>query len=166
MTDPGPAIQDFYPDDVARCYGCGRLNERGHQLETRWEGEETVSRFTPEEHHTALPGYVYGGLVASLLDCHGTGTAAGAAARAEGWDPASGEPPATGMPRYVTARLEVDYAAPTPLGPELVVRGRVTEHTERKIVVQETLEAGGEVTARGRVIAVRMPGELVNDGEG
>ena len=162
----GPAIQDFYPDDAARCYGCGRLNEAGHRLRTRWEGEETVSRFTPEDHHTALPGFVYGGLVASLLDCHGTGTAAGAAARADGWDPASGEPPEGGMPRYVTARLEVDFAAPTPLGPELVVRGRVVERGERKIVVEETLEAGGEVTARGRVVAVRMPESLGRDTEG
>lgn len=161
-----PAIQDFYPDDAARCYGCGRLNEAGHQLKTRWEGGETVSRFTPEPHHTAVPGYVYGGLVASLLDCHGTGTAAGAAARADGWDPSSGAAPEGGMPRYVTGRLEVDFVAPTPLGPELVVRGRVVERGERKIVVEETLEAGGEVTARGRVVAVRMPESLGRDPEG
>lgn len=157
--DEGPAIQDFYPDDAARCFGCGRLNDAGHQLKTRFDGERTVSRFTPgPEHteHTALPGYVYGGLVASLLDCHGTGTAAGAAARAAGWDPSSGEPPEGGMPRYVTARLEVDYVAPTPLGPELVVQGRVVEHTGRKVVVEETLGPEEEVTARGRVVAVRM----------
>lgn len=159
-TGEPPAIQDFYPDDAARCYGCGRLNEAGHRLQTRFEGEETVSRFTPSPEHTALPGYVYGGLVASLLDCHGTGTAAGAAARAAGWDPASGEPPEAGMPRFVTARLEVDYVAPTPLGPELVVRGRVAERTDRKVVVEETLGPENEVTARGRVVAVRMPEEL------
>lgn len=163
VSSETPAIQDFYPDDAARCYGCGRLNEAGHQLRTRWDGDETVSRFTPEPRHTAIPGYVYGGLVASLLDCHGTGTAAGAAARADGWDPASGRPPEGGMPRYVTARLEVDYRAPTPLGPELVVRGRVVEHTDRKVVVEETLEAEGEVTAEGRVVAVRMPEGLTED---
>ena len=78
------AAQDYYPDDVAHCYGCGKLNEHGHQIKTFWEGDETVTRFTPKEYHTAIPGYVYGGLIASLIDCHGTGTAALVAYKAEG----------------------------------------------------------------------------------
>ena len=73
------AIQDFYPDDLSHCYGCGRLNDKGHQLKTRWDGDETVSVFEPWPEHIAIPGYVYGGLIASLVDCHGTGTAAAAA---------------------------------------------------------------------------------------
>ena len=81
--EEGEAFQDRYPEDVAHCYGCGRLNPHGHHVRTRWEGEETVTRFTPEPHHMAIPGYVYGGLIASLVDCHGTGTAAAVAARAE-----------------------------------------------------------------------------------
>ena len=28
------AIQDIYPDDIAWCYGCGRLNDDGHHLRT------------------------------------------------------------------------------------------------------------------------------------
>lgn len=152
------AVQHHYPDDTARCYGCGRDNPEGHRLETRWEGDETVSRFTPEPYHTAIPGFVYGGLVASLLDCHGTGSAAAAALRRDGKE--VGDAPS---PRYVTARLEVDYLKPTPLGPELVVRGRIAEITDRKVVVEETLSAEGEVCARGRVVAVPMPEELVED---
>ena len=70
------AFQDYYPEDVAHCYGCGRLNPQGHQIKSYWDGDETVARFTPLPYHTAIPGYVYGGLVASLIDCHGTGTAA------------------------------------------------------------------------------------------
>jgi len=58
------AIQDYYPDDVAHCYGCGRLNEYGHQLKTYWDDGETVAEFTPRPYHTAIPGYVYGGLIA------------------------------------------------------------------------------------------------------
>ena len=73
------AFQDHYTDDFSHCYGCGRLNEHGHQIKTWIEGDETVARFTPRPYHTAIPGYVYGGLVASLIDCHGTGTAAAAA---------------------------------------------------------------------------------------
>ena len=73
------AIQDFYPDDVSHCYGCGRLNEHGLRLRSRQEGDEIVCRFEPGPHQIAFPGFVYGGLIASLIDCHGTGTAAAAA---------------------------------------------------------------------------------------
>lgn len=162
MTPPdGEPIQDRYPDDVSHCYGCGRLNPEGHRLETYWEDGESVSRFTPEPHHTAVPGYVYGGLIASLLDCHGTGTAAAAAERRrEGRVGSGADGERRSAPRFVTASLKVDFVRPTPLGPELVVRGRVSEMTDRKVVVEETLYAEGEVCARGRVVAVRIPERL------
>jgi acyl-coenzyme A thioesterase PaaI-like protein len=157
MTGQVPdAFQDHYADDVAHCYGCGRLNPHGHHLQTRWEGEETVTRFTPEPYHTAIPGYVYGGLIASLIDCHGTGTAAAAAARAGAPD-AAGARGAGEMPRFVTASLHVDYLRPTPLGPPLEIRGRASEVTPRKVVVEARVVAGGQVTARGVVVAAPMP---------
>ena len=157
MSHPEPAVQDYYPEDVAHCFGCGRLNEEGHQLKTVWEGDETVSRFRPKGFHTAIPGYVYGGLIASLLDCHGTGGAAAATLRREGREIGDGE-----APRFVTASLQVDFLKPTPLGPELEVRGRVVEITDRKVVLEETLSADGVVTARGRVVAVKMPEGMIS----
>lgn len=152
------AFQDYYPDQLAYCYGCGRLNEAGHQLKSRWDGEETVAYFTPGPEQIAIPGYVYGGMIASLIDCHGTGTAAAAAYREEG-RAMDTEPPL----RYVTASLHVDYLKPTPLGVELEIRGRVEEITDRKVVVDETVSAGGEITARGRVVAVRMPEGMIRE---
>ena len=150
-----PAIQDYYPDEFAHCYGCGRLNAQGLQLKTRWEGETTVSRFTPRAEHTAMPGFIYGGLVASLIDCHGTGSAALAAVRAAGQ--AIGDGPA---PRYVTASLKVDFLKPTPQGPELVVRGTIREIKGRKVIIEEELLADGIVTARGEVVAVQIPDNM------
>jgi acyl-coenzyme A thioesterase PaaI-like protein len=97
---------------------------------------------------------VYGGLIASLVDCHGTGTATAVAARAEGQGAGARDPE---LPRFVTASLHVDYLRPTPLGPELEVRGRATEVTARKVVVEARVLANGQVTARGVVVAVRMP---------
>jgi acyl-coenzyme A thioesterase PaaI-like protein len=155
------AFQDYYPDDVAHCFGCGRLNERGHQLKSYWDGEETVARFRPQPYHTAIPGYVYGGLTASLIDCHGTGTAAAAAARLAGWELGGESSPPEGAPRFVTASLHVDYLRPTPLGPELEIRGRVTEAGERKVIVEASVSAAGAVTARGTVVAVRMPEKML-----
>ena len=149
------AFQDTYPDDLSHCYGCGRLNEHGLQLKSRWDGEETVAVFTPRPYHVALPGFVYGGLIASLVDCHGTASAAAAACRAEGRELGS-EPPV----RFVTAALHVDYLRPTPLGGPLEIRGRIEEIKGRKIVVAETVSAGGQLCARGRVVAVRMPAAM------
>ena len=150
-----PAFQDAYPDELSHCYGCGRLNEHGLQLKSRWDGDETVAVFTPRPYHVALPGFVYGGLIASLVDCHGTASAAAAACRAEGRELGS-EPPV----RFVTAALHVDYLRPTPLGGPLEIRGRIEEIKGRKIVVAETVSAGGQLCARGRVVAVRMPAAM------
>jgi acyl-coenzyme A thioesterase PaaI-like protein len=146
------AFQDYYDERVAHCYGCGRLNEEGLQIRSFWEGDEAVTRFRPRPYHTAIPGYVYGGLIASLIDCHSTGTAAAAAYRAEGRDMDS-EPPL----RYVTASLHVDYLKPTPLGAELTVRARVKEITRRKVVVASSLYADGVECARGEAVCVQMP---------
>lgn len=146
------AFQDYYPENVAHCYGCGRLNAEGHQIKTCWEGDESVTRFQPKPEHMAIPGFVYGGLLASLIDCHGTGTAAAATYRAEGREMGS-EP----QLRFVTGALNVSYLKPTPLGPELEIRGRVKEIKGRKVVVEATVYAEGVATARGEVIALQMP---------
>ncbi len=150
------SFQDYYPDDLSYCYGCGRLNEHGLQLKSYWDGEETVAIFTPGPHHMAIPGYVYGGLIASLIDCHGTGTASAASYRQEDRELGT-DPPL----RFVTASLQVDYLRPTPLGVPLEVRGRVHEISGRKVVVHATVSAKGEVCARGQVVAVRMPEHMV-----
>ena len=147
-----PAIQDLYPDDLAHCFGCGRNNPHGHQLKSFSEGDEVVARFTPAAHSTSLPGFVYGGLLASIADCNAMATATAAAETAAGHRLGSGP-----APRFVTAALRVDYLKPTPLGVELEIRGRVTERHEKKAVVAVTISAAGIMTVRAEVVAVRMP---------
>lgn len=161
MDQGGLAIQDLYPDSVAHCYGCGRLNEHGLQIKSYAvvnevdAAIESVCHFVPRPYHTAIPGYVYGGLIASLIDCHATGTAATAAYRAEGREP--GTEPAI---RFVTASLKVDFDKPTPLGPVLELRGRARQVQGRKVWLDVTLSAEGQVCARGEVLCVRMPEEM------
>lgn len=150
------AFQDCYPDELSHCFGCGKNNTSGHQLKSYWDGEQTVARFQPDERHTAIPGFVYGGLLASLIDCHGTGSACAAAYRAEGRP--LGSLPAL---RFVTAALHVDYLAPTPLGPELELRGEIIEVKPKKVVIDISLSAEGIVCAKGQVIAVKMPDTMV-----
>lgn len=150
------AIQDFYPDELNHCYGCGQLNGQGLKLRSYWTGEEAVAHFTPRPYHTAVPGYVYGGLIASLIDCHSTATASAASYRAAGRVMGT-DPPL----RFVTASLHVDFIRPTPLGTPLEIRGRVKEIKGRKVVVVATVSANGEVCAQGEVVVVQIPEHMI-----
>jgi acyl-coenzyme A thioesterase PaaI-like protein len=149
------AFQDYYPDHVSLCYGCGRLNEHGLQIKSYWDGDETVCTFQPREYHMAVPGYVYGGLIGSVIDCHSTGTAAAAAYRAEARE--MDTEPAF---RFVTASLHVDYLRPTPIDKPMELRSQIKEIKGRKVVVTTTLSVEGEVCARGEVVAVQAPENL------
>lgn len=148
------AFQDQYPEDVSYCYGCGRLNEHGLQIKSYWDGKEAICTYRPRPYHVAVPGYVYGGLIASIIDCHSTGTAAAAAYRQAG-RPMGTEPHF----RYVTASLHVDYLRPTPVDKVMTVRARVQAIKGRKVIVTCSLYADGVECARGEVVAVQMPEE-------
>ena len=150
------AFQDYYPDYFSHCYGCGSLNEQGMKIKSYWDGEESVCIHIPKPCYTGgAPGYAYGGLIASLIDCHSMGTAAAATYRAENRE--MGTQPAL---RFMTASLHVDYLLPTPLSGPLEIRSRIKEINGRKVVVESRLLAGGKVCARGEVVAVQVPQHL------
>ncbi len=150
------SFQDYYPEQFQHCYGCGAANPHGLRIRSFWDGSEAVAVFVPQDYHLAFPGYVYGGLLASLIDCHCVGTAAAAAYREENRDLST-------LPahRYVTASLQVDYLKPTPLGPPLEIRARIEQIKGRKTIVSATISVQGDVSVRGRVVAVRMPDHLL-----
>jgi len=150
------AIQDFYAEQMSHCYGCGRLNNHGLKIKSFWDGSESYSTFKPKPFHTAFPGFVYGGLIASIIDCHATGTAAAAAYQAEGREMDS-EPNL----RFVTASIHVDYLKPTPIDTILELRGRIKEIKGKKVVVEISLSAKGEICAKGDVIAVKIPENMI-----
>lgn len=146
------AFQDFYPDELSHCYGCGRLNEHGLKIKSYWDGQDAVAVLEPKPYHIGIPGYVYGGLIASVIDCHCIGMASAAALRAEGRDIE------TSLPlRFVTASLHVDYLKPAPIGVALEVRAKVKQIKGRKVIVAATVSAEDEVCACGEVVAVQMP---------
>ncbi len=150
------AFQDYSPDDLSHCYGCGSLNEQGMKIKSYWDGEESVCIHEPKPYYTALPGYVYGGLIASLIDCHSTGTAAAAKYRLENREMDT-LPPL----RFLTASLHVNYLLPTPLAGQIEVRGRVKEVKGRKVVVESRLIASGKICAIGEVVAVQAPEHMM-----
>ena len=158
MTE-NKAFQDFYSDQMSHCYGCGRLNDTGMKLKSYWNEDETtnIARFTPKPYHIAFPGYEYGGLLASLIDCHGTGTAAAAAYKSEGRKMDT-QPEL----RYVTASIHVDYIKPTPINQELELIGRVKEIKGKKVIVEVKLYASGELCVKGEVIAIKIPENMIS----
>jgi acyl-coenzyme A thioesterase PaaI-like protein len=153
------SFQSYYPDHLAHCYGCGRLNKDGHHLQSYWDGDKTVAWFTPSPEHISIPGYVYGGLIASVVDCHGTGSAAAFAYRAAGREMDDGGPPL----RFLTASLQVSFLRPTPLGVELELRGEAAHVSSRKVIVDIQVFARDEICATGRVVAVLVPDKYITE---
>jgi acyl-coenzyme A thioesterase PaaI-like protein len=155
LMDRTDAFQDYYPDDYAHCFGCGRLNEKGLKIKSYWDGKESVCRFLPNDYYTGgMKTILYGGIIASLIDCHGAGTAAAAKARELGIQVKPGN-----MPRFVTAALKVDYLAPTPVGVELELRSIVKEIKGRKVIVKVTVSSGETLCAKGEGVFVQLRDE-------
>jgi acyl-coenzyme A thioesterase PaaI-like protein len=150
------AFQDYFPDHLSYCYGCGRLNEHGLQIRSYWDGDEAVCTFQPKPYHIAVPGYAYGGVIASVIDCHCACTAAAASYRAEEREMGT-EPPFI----FLTASLHVDFLQPTPLDKPLEVRASVKKREGRKAIIAATLTADGEVCVRGEVVAVQVSDDLL-----
>ncbi|HKI99419.1 MAG TPA: PaaI family thioesterase [bacterium] len=149
-----PAFQDHVRPFGQTCYGCGQENPHGLRIRSHWEGDEGVCRWTPEPWHVAAPGVLNGGVIATLLDCHMACTATAHAYRAEGR--AIGSEP---VQLYVTASLHVDYLKPTPADGAVELRARVTGQQGRRITVACALVAGGQETARGEAVFVKVAGE-------
>ena len=156
----GVAFQDRMPGN--HCFGCGAGNEGGLRIKSFWSGEqESVCRFQPEPHQAAGPrGYLNGGIIATVIDCHAVCTAIADGYRREGRAMDEGE-----LIWYVTGSLQVDYRRPTPIDRQVEVRARIVETVGRKTWVECELRSHGEICAEGRVLAVRVdPAALQHDG--
>jgi acyl-coenzyme A thioesterase PaaI-like protein len=146
------ALQDAWPN--ATCYGCGPANPQGLRIKSYWseDGSEVICTFEPKpEYNAGFPNVMYGGLVASLIDCHSIWAAIAATYRAEGRE--HGSLPAIS---YVTGTLNVRYLKPTPLDRPVTLRARVTDIGPRKAQVACDMYSGEEKTAEGSVLAVRF----------
>lgn len=149
------AIQDTYGERFRHCWGCGSQNEDGLHIKSYPEGEGRicVCRLKPSTQFTGgVPQNLFGGLIATVFDCHGTASAAWFAHRERGLTLNS----ETIIHRYITARLEIDFQKPVPIEEEITVTAQVEEIGERKVIVRMELEACGEVRAKARMVAVRV----------
>lgn len=145
------AMQDIMP---IHCFGCGALNEHGLQIKSFWLGEEAVCAWRPKAHHIGHPGILYGGMIASAVDCHCIWTAMADAHRRAGIE-------MDGTPRFafVTGTLSVRYRNPVPIEQAIELRARVAEARERKTVVRCTVSCRGTLCAEAELVAVRVATE-------
>jgi acyl-coenzyme A thioesterase PaaI-like protein len=145
------AIQDQIEGNL--CFGCGPANPGGLQIKSYYSGSEAVCTFRPRPEHAAGPPHVLnGGILATIIDCHGVCTAIAAAYQAENRHIGS-DPPLW----YVTGSLTVDYLLPTPIAQPLVLRARVRESQGRKSWVEVEARSSDREVARATVLAVRVP---------
>ena len=142
----GQGVQRQYaPTSI--CFGCGPANEKGLQIDSHRCSEGLELRFTPSPEHQAFPGMVNGGIIGSLLDCHGNWAAAIALMDSARLN----EPPCT-----VTATYSVSLRRPTPAGVELHVLAEVEELLEDRAKVKMTLTADDKICATGTGLFVAV----------
>ena len=141
------AVQDEYaPNSI--CFGCGPANKNGLKIKSYRIDNGLEMEFVPEEKHQAFTGVINGGIIGSLIDCHGNWTAAIAIMDKNEYD----KPECT-----VTAQYEVKFKRPTPFGPKLKLKSRILGVQEDRAEIVIELKADGKTcaTGRGLFVAVR-----------
>lgn len=149
------SIQSTYGERFQYCWGCGPKNEEGLHLKSypSEDGESCIATVVPDEMYTGgVPHNLFGGMIATLFDCHGTASAAWFAHRKKGLELRSD----TVIGRFITAHLEVDFKKPVPMGEEIKLTARAEEMGERKVIVVMEMEAAGEIRAAAKMVAVAV----------
>ena len=145
------AIQDLIPHN--HCYGCGPENPDGLQIKSYWDGTESLCTYVPRPEQSAGPTqYLYGGTIASVIDCHSVCTSIANYYQRDGFGVGDGPPI-----WCVTAALSVSYLKPTPIEKPVELRAIIEDCTDRKTVVRCSMSSDGIVTATGDVVAIRVP---------
>ena len=146
MGDSSEGVQRKHaPSSI--CFGCGPANEAGLRIDSTRTDDGLELWFTPKEEHQAFPGVVNGGIIGTLLDCHGNWTAAIALMDAHDDD----HPPCT-----VTASYSVQLRRPTPTGVPLHVTAKAIEVGEDRAEVEMALFANEKLCAKGKGLFVAV----------
>jgi acyl-coenzyme A thioesterase PaaI-like protein len=140
------SLQDqFAPNSI--CFGCGPSNAKGLKIKSFVQGDVITGRFTPEPYHHAFPGVLYGGTIASILDCHCNWSAC--------WYLMQ-HLQTEHLPCMVTAELTVKYLKPTPMDTALELKSILSLIEKKKVIVQGELSIAGTIynTVTGTFIQV------------
>jgi acyl-coenzyme A thioesterase PaaI-like protein len=131
--------ESLYPG--LTCFGCGHANPDGFHLRSYADGADVVATFTPWPQHDNGFGFLNGGVISTVLDCHGAAAVMREAIE-RGWD----APPGAPVP-FITAGFDVRFLRPTPLGPPVHLVARPERVDAREIVVHSELVVDEKVRA-------------------
>jgi len=140
-TASGRSIQERYFPDM-RCFGCGPANPKGLQLRSYEAETGTIAEFTPWPEHDNGLGFLNGGIICTVLDCH---SATPMVLEAQRLGLVTGD----SLLPFVTAGLEVKYLRPTPLNQTSELRARLAGVDESAMLVEVSLWCDGKVRAEG-----------------
>ncbi len=141
------SLQERYAP-AGRCFGCGPTNDRGLRIQSFEAGDGTVvAEWEARPEHEAFEGFVNGGILGTLIDCHSNWTAIAAMLAAA---------PSDVAPSTVTADLAIRYRRPTPSDRPIRLVGRVVELQPSRAVVETMVESDGQVTASARATFVAV----------
>ena len=122
------------------CFVCGVDNPIGLHLDFWIDGEQVWTDFTPGAAHQGYPGVMHGGLAATVLD----ETMGRAAALKHLW--------------MFTAKMEITYRRPVPLGQTLRAVSRIDElRGSRMLASGQILLPDGTPAVEGKGLYLRVP---------
>ena len=129
----------LYP--TLTCFGCGHANPKGLKLrsyEVPGDGADrsittVAGQFMPWPEHDNGVGFLNGGIIATLLDCHSAAAVVLESKRRE-WEALGGAP----LP-FVTAAIDVRYLRPSPLHEPVELWAAVSRATESEMTVEVEL---------------------------
>lgn len=124
------------------CYGCGQENPRGLALRFELCDGVASATFVGDPEHQGYPGHLHGGVVAAILD-----EAMGWAAYARGTF-------------AMTAKMNVRFRRPAPLGQPLTVRAQALRQRGRAIEMRAELrDAAGALLAEADGLFMQVTGQ-------
>jgi len=141
------SLQETYAPN-ARCFGCGPANPRGLHIRSYVQDDVVIADWKPEPYHEAFEGYVNGGIIGVLFDCHSNWTATYSLMKRKGLSAAPGT---------VTAEYCVTHLSPTPSNRTLRLVSKIVDISDKKAMVETTLNVDGKITAKfkGTFVAVK-----------
>jgi acyl-coenzyme A thioesterase PaaI-like protein len=124
-----------------RCYGCGPASLDGLKLRSYRDGPNTVADFEPRAEHENGFGFLNGGIIATILDCHGAAAVMSEVAR-QGW-----RDPHGALTPFVTASFDLRFHRPTPIGRVVRLEAWLEAVSPAELVVRSDLAVDDKVTA-------------------
>ena len=146
----GKPIQELWSsNDYSSCFGCGPENIHGLRIQSFWDGKEGMCRWRAESHHRGIKGFLNGGIIATLIDCHSFWTGLAALCQKEGIPLGKGTPM-----KMVTAAMTITYIYPISVDAEIELKAHLTKIGKRSRVVACSVTVEGKECAHGKVTLV------------